>query len=189
METDGSARLSVVGLGNVLCRDDGLGVAAVTRLLERFRLGDGVVALDGGTLGMSLMSHLADVPNVLLVDAVELDSPPGTLVELAGESVALAAAQRLSVHQVGVVDLLDGLRLIGRYPATIGLVGMVPETTELGVELSPAVEAQMSALVQRLAERIVALGFEAVPVPSTSDGGHEDQVRLGPWGRNVAVGM
>ena len=181
--------LCVVGLGNVLCRDDGLGVAAVMRLGERFRLSPGVVVLDGGTLGMSLISHLADVPNVLLVDAVELDSTPGTLVELAGESVALAAAERLSVHQVGVVDLLDGLRLIGRYPASIGLVGMVPETTELGVELSPAVENRMPELVDRLAERIVSLGFEAEPLPPTADGGHEDQARLGPWGRNVPVGL
>ena len=187
METDGGTRLCVVGLGNVLCRDDGLGVAAVKRLLDGYRLGPGVLVLDGGTLGMSLMSHLADVPKVLLVDAVELDEPPGTLVDLDGEHVALAAAQRLSVHQVGVVDLLDGLRLIGRYPASIGLLGMVPETTQLGVDLSPSVEAGMSRLVRAVADRIQALGFEAEALPLPGGEGHEGRGGLGPRGRDVAV--
>jgi len=187
--SDGLPRLCVLGLGNLLCRDDGLGVVAVRHLLEQYRLGPGVVALDGGTLGMSLMSHVADVPSLLLVDAVELDEPPGTLVELSGDSVALAAAQRLSVHQVGVVDLLDGLRLTGRYPASLRLMGLVPETTELGVQLSPAVEERLPDLVHRVAARIEALGFTVTPIPLARDGGHEVHAGSDPVGRHVAVGL
>ncbi len=189
MTSEGVPRLCVLGLGNLLCRDDGLGVVAVQRLLAQYRLGPGVVALDGGTLGMSLMSHVADVPSLLLVDAVELDEPPGTLVQLTGENVALAAAQRLSVHQVGVVDLLDGLRLTGRYPESLHLMGLVPETTQLGVDLSPAVEDRLPDLVHRVAERIEALGFTAVPIPLAPDGGHEVHAGSDPVGHHVAVGL
>jgi hydrogenase maturation protease len=147
--------LLVLGLGNVLLSDDGLGIAAVALLDRLFQEPYGVSVLDGGTLGLALLPLLEDAADVILVDAVRADLPPGSFVRLDGEAVAPAARERLSPHQIGVADLLDGMRLRGRTPRRITLLGLVPETLELGVDRSPAVAAGLPGLVE-------AIVFEAL---------------------------
>lgn len=148
------APLLVLGLGNVLCTDDGVGVAAVEELTRTYRLPSEVRALDGGTLGLSLLHCFEPGQEAVLVDAVAVDRPPGTLVRLDGEQVAPAVRERLSMHQVGVSDLLDALRLLGIHPPRMVLLGLVPASLELGVELSPPVARSLPALVTAVAEEI-----------------------------------
>ena len=153
-------RLLILGLGNVLCGDDGLGVAALARLDRRYRLPERVEMLDGGTLGLSLLHHVRSADALLLVDAIRSDGPPGTLVRLEGDDVAPAVETRLSVHQIGVADLLDGLRWTDSSPSRIVLVGLVPESLELELGLSPAVERALDTLVEAVAKEVEHLGFE-----------------------------
>jgi hydrogenase maturation protease len=151
--------LLILGLGNLLCGDDGLGVTVVERLAGAYEAPDGVRILDGGTLGLSLLPYLEDADQVILVDAVRDDAAPGSFVRLTGDDVAPAVAARLSVHQIGVVDLLDGARWLGRMPRTLVLLGLVPESIELSLTRSPAVERNLPELVRRVAEEAAALGF------------------------------
>ena len=151
--------LLILGLGNLLCTDDGVGAVAVHRLLRAYQEPEGAVVLDGGTLGLSLLPHLMSADVAILVDAIRTDDPPGTLVRLEGDDVAPAVAARLSVHQVGVADLLDSARLLVRYPPRVVLLGLVPASIALGVELTPAVEAQLPVLVAAVVEEARALGF------------------------------
>jgi hydrogenase maturation protease len=153
----------VLGLGNVLCGDDGLGVAAVARLAERFEIGPGVRVADGGTLGLSLLGLFDGMDEALLVDAVLADAAPGALVALDGDDVAPAARARLSVHQVGVADLLDALDLLGTRPRRLALVGLVPERIELGMQRSAAVERALPGLVDRVAHEIRERGHAVAP--------------------------
>ena len=150
--------LLVLGLGNVLLEDDGLGVAAVSLLLDRYDVPPGARVLDGGTLGLSLLPYLEGADAVILVDAVLADGPPGTLVRLDGDDVPAAIATRLSVHQVGVADLLEAARWLGSYPGRVVLLGVVPASMELGVALSPAVNAALPDLVERVVAEARALG-------------------------------
>lgn len=150
--------LLILGLGNPLCGDDGAGVAAVARLRERYTPPAGVAVLDGGTLGLSLLPYLRQARTVILVNAIAADAPAGTLVRLQGDDVAPAAAHRLSPHQVGVADLLDGARLLGGYPETIVLVGVVPAQIELSIERSPVVEARIDNLVRATVEEAARMG-------------------------------
>jgi hydrogenase maturation protease len=156
-------QLLILGLGNVLCADDGLGVEAVLRLHREYRLPEGVQALDGGTLGLSLLGYLAEAPRVILVDAVRTGGAPGDAVRLTGEDVAPAVRERLSVHQVGVSDLLDGLRLIDAYPRVMVLLGLVPARLDLSLDRSPEVVAALPELVRRVAAEAAALGFPLLP--------------------------
>lgn len=155
--------LLVLGLGNVLCTDDGLGVAAVETLVRTYRLPAGVRALDGGTLGLSLLHCFESDEDAILVDAVSADRPPGTLVRLTGHDVAPAVRERLSPHQVGVADLLDALELIGTQPRGLVLLGLVPASLELHVGLSPVVAARMPELVAAVAEEIRRAGHPIEP--------------------------
>jgi hydrogenase maturation protease len=153
------SRLLVLGLGNVLLEDDGVGTAAVAELVARYDPPEGVRVLDGGTLGLSLLPYLEDADNAILVDAIRTDAPPGTLVRMDGDDVAPAVATRLSPHQVGVADLLDGARWLDRYPRRLVLLGLVPGSIELNVGLSPSVEPAIPGLVERIVEEAGTLGF------------------------------
>lgn len=151
--------LLVLGLGNVLLEDDGVGAAAVSLLVDGYDAPPGARVLDGGTLGLSLLPYLQAAEAVILVDAIRADAPPGSLVRLDGDEVAPAVATRLSPHQVGVADLLDGARWLDRYPRRVVLLGLVPASIDLAVGLTPAVRASLPQLVARVVDEARALGF------------------------------
>ena len=159
---DRPTRLLVLGLGNLLCGDDGLGAAVVARLDRDWEPPDGALVLDGGTLGLSLLPYLEDADDVILVDAIRDDAPAGDLVRLTGEEVAPAVLNRLSPHQVGVADLLDGARLHDRYPRRLVLLGLVPRTLGLGVERSVAVEQRLPQLVEEVVTEAGRMGHAFV---------------------------
>ena len=152
--------LLILGLGNVLCGDDGLDVVATEELGRRYELPEGVRALDGGTLGLSLLSWFEASQDVILVDAIQADQPVGSPVRLEGDEVAPAVRNRLSCHQVGVADLLDALRLTDRLPHSMVLLGLVPDTLELGVARTADVEAALPSLVDEIANEARRLGHE-----------------------------
>ncbi len=156
---DSRSSLLILGLGNLLCRDDGVGPVVAQTIAETRIVPDGVRVLDGGTLGLSLLPYLEDADRAILVDAIEADAPAGTLVRLEGEEVGPAVASRLSVHQVGVADLVEAARWRERVPPSLVLVGLVPETTELGVGLSAGVLAALPNLVDRVCEEACRAGF------------------------------
>ena len=152
--------LLVLGLGNLLLEDDGVGSTAVALLNDRYVAPDGAHVFDGGTLGLALLPYLEDADAVILVDAVRSDAAPGTFVRLDGDEVPPAVAMRLSPHQVGVADLLDGARWLDRYPRRLVLLGLVPASMELAVGLSPAVRPALPDLVERIIDEARQLGFD-----------------------------
>jgi Ni/Fe-hydrogenase 1 B-type cytochrome subunit len=120
-------------------------------------------ALDGGTLGLSLLPHLEDADAALVLDAVRTDASPGSPVRITGEDVGPAVAGRLSPHQVGVADLLDAARWRGRLPARLVLLGVVPSSIELGLGLSAPVAARLPELMAAAAQESERLGFPLRP--------------------------
>lgn len=150
--------LLVLGLGNVLCGDDGLGVQAVARLAHARGLPRGVRLEDGGVLGLALLPTLEAARRAIIVDAVRCARPAGALVALEGEDVVPALRERLSPHEVGVWDLLWAARLRGRAPERLAILGIVPASLELGVGLSPVVEAALPALVEAVVTTARAWG-------------------------------
>ena len=152
----------VLGLGNVVCTDDGAGIAAVHKLIREYDLPEGVLALDGGTLGLSLLPLVSGANQLILIDAIKGEGPPGTHVRIEGDEVAPAVYERLSPHQIGVADLLAGASLLDRYPERVVVIGVVPESIELGVERTPAVEASIPELVERVVQELTAMGYPPV---------------------------
>ena len=158
-----ACELLVLGLGNVLLGDDGAGPAVIARLRAGHLAPVGVRLSDGGTLGLSLLPYLEDARRVILVDAVAADAPAGTLVRLEGADVGPAVATRLSPHQVGVADLLDGARWHDRQPERLVLLGIVPQSIELGVGLSDPVRRSLPRLVDLVCAEVRACGFALAP--------------------------
>lgn len=161
-DVERSIAVLVLGLGNVLLGDDGLGAAALARIERDYVIPPGVRLEDGGTLGLSLLGLIAESERVILVDAIRTDAASGTLVRFEGTDVVDAARDRLSPHQVGVADLLDAARLIDRYPSAVTLLGLVPEVIELAVERSHAVDAALQKLVDAIVHEVRSLGYDMV---------------------------
>ncbi len=146
--TDTDARIVVLALGNLLRRDEGLGIRALQRLQETCELPERVLLVDGGTLGLELLSYLEDADRLLILDAALTDGPAGTLLRATGDDIPAFLGIRTSPHEVGLADLLAVAHLRGVAPDEIVLLGMQPDTIELGWELSPSVAAHLPALVE-----------------------------------------
>jgi hydrogenase maturation protease len=168
----------VLGLGNVLCSDDGAGVAVIHRLLEEYDVPDGARVLDGGTLGMALLGVVAEANDLVLVDAVQAPAAPGTLLRIEGDDVPATVAERLSVHQVGVMDLLAAARFSETYPERVVVLGVVPSSVELGLERTAAVEAALPELVERVVEELRARGLSPTKKPSRLERNRDRAVRV-----------
>ena len=156
---DHRCNVLVLGLGNVLLGDDGVGPLALERLERKYCVPPEVRLAEGGTLGLALLDEIAGARHLILVDAVATEEPPGTLVRLDGEAVMDAVRDRLSVHQVGVADLLDAARLIGRYPASVVLLGLVPAHIGLSVTRTRAVEDALAELVAAVVGEVETHGY------------------------------
>jgi hydrogenase maturation protease len=146
----------VIGLGNVVLSDDGLGVHLVRRLRDRYRLEDRVELVEGGTAGLLLLPHLADASRVIIVDAIDTGAPVGTLVRLAGEDSWRAFGLHLTPHDVGLRDLLGAARLSEVWPSQLVLHGAQPATTEIGTELSPPLAAVLDPLARAVLADLTA---------------------------------
>jgi hydrogenase maturation protease len=150
----------VLGLGNLLRRDEGLGIRALERLRERYALPDAVQTVDGGTLGLDLLCYLEDAGRLLVLDAALTAGPPGTLLRVADAEVPAFFGMRTSPHEVALPDLLAVTQLRGTVPDEVVVLGMQPDALELGWELSPAVARHLDELVEAAADELRRWGVE-----------------------------
>lgn len=148
----------VIGLGNVVLSDDGLGVHAVRRLLEHHAFEHGVELIEGGTAGLLLLPHLADARQAIVIDAIDTGAPAGTLTRLEGADWARAFALRMTPHDVGLADLLGAAQLTGAWPERLVLHGAQPASTAIGTELTAPVAAALDPLVDAIVAELVSWG-------------------------------
>ena len=148
----------VLGLGNVLLSDEGVGVRIVEALDATHELPAEVALLDGGTSGMDLLDMVAERDCLIVADAVNADQPAGRVIRLEDDDIRMLFETRFSPHQLGLSDLLAALRLIGKAPRRIVVVGVVPQNLALGMELSPAVAAGRDAALGMIIDELTRLG-------------------------------
>jgi hydrogenase maturation protease len=145
--------IAVVGIGNSLLTDDGAGIHTLERFAQA-NSDEGVFCLDGGTVGLALLDRLADLNGLIALDAMKLGKSPGAVTVLLGEDMdSHLRNQRGSVHEVGLSDLMDALRLRGDLPENRALIGIEPEYMDWGTEPTAAVAAALpeaAALTQDL---------------------------------------
>ncbi len=153
-----SRRVTVIGLGNPLMGDDGLGVVAVAKLRDEWVLPPTVEVLDGGTWGMRLLPAIEDAESLLLIDAIDLAVPPGSEVELSRDEIPRTLAIKLSPHQIDLSEVLALTALRGTLPAQMLAIGLQPEGITFGAPISQCVEGKIDALVERAVARLEGWG-------------------------------
>jgi len=160
-----SRRIVVLGVGNLLWADEGFGVRCVEALGNGWELPPEVEIMDGGTLGLALVPLLLDATHVLLFDAVAHRGEPGTLIVARDDEVpALMAGNKMSIHQVGVNDILASLDLLGHKPQNFTVVGVRPvELADYGGSLTAAVQARVPEALELGIAELGRWGVEVRP--------------------------
>ncbi len=147
----------VLGLGNILLSDEGVGVRVAEALTSRGKLPAEVEVLDGGTSGMELLETMMGRDLIVVTDAIGSDKHrPGDVIRLDGDDLDQFFKQRMSPHQIGLSDVLAALQLMDAAPGALVLYGVVPLNLELGLELTPEVAAARDRLVPAIEAEVAA---------------------------------
>lgn len=154
--------VAVVGLGNLILSDEGVGVHVVRRLDEAYSFPDGVMLIDGGTSAIDLLDQLVEAEHIIFIDAAQTGGPPGSIVALQGARLPVWFRERMSPHQIGLADLLATLSLMDHTPESVTLIGIEPQSMELGTELTPHIDAAAGEALLKVLEKLAALGVRAV---------------------------
>jgi hydrogenase maturation protease len=143
-------RKIVLGLGNTLNRDEGLGVYAVKQLEARLgKAYQQIEFLDGGVLGLNLLPWVEEASHLLVLDAINAHKEPGTLIELRRNEIPLYSGIKLSDHQVTFQEVLGLANFRGFLPEHLHMIGIQPSDLSVGVDLSPEVAACMPQVIER----------------------------------------
>jgi hydrogenase maturation protease len=151
----------VLGLGNLVHADDGVGVHAIQRLQRDPRIPPGVALLDGGTHGLGLLPHIAGFARLLVIDAVDAGEVPGTVVRFEGTALN-GLPGKASVHQLGFADMMVALKLLGDSPPELVVLGVQPLSTEWSAELTAPVAAALPRLLDTVVRQLEV--WDASPV-------------------------
>lgn len=125
--------INVIGIGNTILTDDGIGLAILEQLQENPL--PGVNYIDGGTSGMELLPDILDADYLLVLDGLK-QGTPGEVHTFIGDQVPRLMTQNLSPHQVGLLDLLNSAKLLGQEPEKVAVVGIVAESVALNVGMT-----------------------------------------------------
>lgn len=140
---DSANTIAVVGIGNSLLTDDGAGIHTLQHFSAENEDED-VYCLDGGTVGLALLDRLGGMKGIIALDAMILGKQPGAVTVLEGEDMdSHLRRQRGSVHELGLSDLLDALRLRGELPDKRAIIGIEPANMDWGMEPTDAVAAAL----------------------------------------------
>lgn len=136
----------VVGVGNTLLQDDGIGIHVANALRDDDQLLPHCAIIDGGTIGLALLPQVEDADTLVIVDAAEIGEAPGAVkVFVDGQVDQHLSAKRRSVHEVAIVDLLAAAGIRGTRPRHCALVAVQPESTDWGLEPTPHVQDAIPA--------------------------------------------
>ncbi len=155
-------KIVVLGVGNILLKDEGVGVRVIEALQNQYSLPDNVRVVDGGTQGLWLLSTLQEADHLIVVDAVLGGGEPGTIYRLTRDDLPKGLRFKQSAHDSDLVEALNLCQLLETEPKTVTVVGIEPADIQpYGVELTEKIAGKLDELVLRVIEELEALGIES----------------------------
>lgn len=155
-------RVVVLGVGNILMTDEGVGVHAVTRLEEIYEFPESVELIDAGTSGMDCLDRIAHADLLLIADCMRSRQAPGTISRLADDQIKAWFKTKISPHQVGLSDVLAACAFHDMSPKRVVLWGVEPESFDVCLELTPTVSAVLPDLCDKLLMELAEFGIHPV---------------------------
>ncbi len=149
-----------MGLGNILLKDEGVGVHAIRAIRERYSFSPKVEIIDGGTLGLDLLHFFEGRDRVLLVDAVDFRKEPGYIGVMEDDEIPSSLFAKLSVHHIGLSDVLFAAKLLDYTPSKIRLIGIQPESLDVGLETTECISGKMDQLISLIIQTLKEWNIE-----------------------------
>jgi hydrogenase maturation protease len=159
----------ILGVGNILLGDEGIGIRVVEELTNRYAFPEEVMVLDGGTAGIELLRYIEGRDHLILIDAMRAGLEPGTVFRVEGEDVPKRFMTRISPHQIGLSDLLAAGILTDQIPKRITLFGIEPERLETGIYLTETVAVNLDKIIDAVLAELNQAGYPS-PTPLTNPG-------------------
>ena len=144
-------KITIIGIGNLILMDEGVGVHAV-RKLEEMHL-PSIEVIDGGTATMELLAVIQEAKRIIFIDAVKGGGEPGTIYRITPDDLHEGTENALSIHQVGILDVLDMAKQLGGNPEVV-IIGVEPKEISWGMNLSPEINAKLPKLIEQVLEEI-----------------------------------
>ncbi len=158
-------QITVLGIGNLLMHDDGAGIQAVQKLMKNYRFEPEIQLIDGGTMGSELLPIFEEADKLIIVDAVNFNEEPGFIGTIENDAILSRLMTKLSMHHLGLTDVLSQVKLLDIEPSQIYLVGIQPEDlNELTMDLSDAVADRMDRMLEVVLMKLEEWGVSAEPV-------------------------
>ena len=158
MTNSNEKHIMVLGVGNLLFTDEGVGIHTVQTLLEQYEFSENVSIEDGGVLGINLLGIISEADDLIVVDAIRNGGAPGTLYRLEGDDIPKRILAKNSLHQVDLLEALTLCQALDKVPETV-IVGVEPGDIEtLSLELTPPVQEKMDDLIAMVLRELDRLG-------------------------------
>ncbi|MBT5229954.1 MAG: HyaD/HybD family hydrogenase maturation endopeptidase [Methylococcales bacterium] len=145
----------ILGIGNNLLTDEGIGIHAITALIPDLGQAEHIRLLDGGTLSFTLAAEIESVNHLIVIDAAQLNSPPGTVKIFNNDAMDhFLGHSKRSVHEVGLLDLMDIARLTDHLPEQRTLIAVQPEILTWGEQLTPAAASALPTIISAVKKQL-----------------------------------
>jgi len=154
----------ILGIGNILLKDEGVGVHVVNKLKE-MSLPEDVELLDGGTAGLDLVDFIANRKKVIVIDAVNTGEKPGTIYRLTEENLDVKPKAIMSFHEIDFLDAIHMSDVMGNKPAEVIVIGIEPKDMSDGIDLSPEIEERIPRIIEIVMEELkMEITNDQIPV-------------------------
>ena len=153
-------KILILGVGNILLKDEGVGVRAVERLQRDYKFPPNVEIIDGGTAGFGLIDLLEGAEHLIIVDAVQGNDEPGSLYRFKFEDMPSSISKKFSPHQIGILETLTLKKMLGKIPDTTIIAIQPKDCSNWGTELTPEIEKKIPNMVNLVIEELKSLGVK-----------------------------
>ncbi|MEH7299851.1 HyaD/HybD family hydrogenase maturation endopeptidase [Neobacillus drentensis] len=148
------SKITILGIGNTLFSDEGVGIHLLPLLEEALKEVDQVEIIEGLTDGMRLLGPVEEAENLIIIDAINAGKEGGTIISLVGEEIPAYFGIKMSIHQLGFQEVLLAAKMRDRYPKQVVMFGMQPTSLELGVELTETNRQKLGELANAVIEQV-----------------------------------
>ena len=161
----GKTNIAVIGIGNILMKDEGVGCHAANLLLSEYEFEPDIAIIDGGTTGTDLLPYLEEHDRIIILDAVEFGQEAGFIGSIENDDILTRLTTKMSMHHLGITDVLSTAKLLDIVPSQMFLLGMQPKDLSVGMELTEETKKRLPRMLEVAVMKLEEWGVKVKKKP------------------------
>lgn len=156
-------KLAILGVGNILEKDDGIAIYATKYLEKNFSFSPEIEIINGGVEGINLLNLFMEYNHIIILDAIEIDDEAGSIYHIPAEELTGYGLNSGGAHEIGVLQCFDILELMGKELPISSVLGIVPKEIDVAIGLSEVLHARFDIYIQTLLEILKSFEIQTTP--------------------------